>query len=565
MGAEVAVETADGKYMKAGVWYNEFGLRLSASLGKSGEIDFTNPENIDPAVRDIMEWLKIPLDRMAELAQKGFLRNMRYQSILMVQKALSGEGEMPDEGVLGTLGIDVDIAAGSVVLPGGVLVNYDTRVKLTVEDFTQLHMTPVVSIQAGMVEFLGTLRQAEAHLKFNRNSKYRFLVGGRFDATGISPSVGLEKMEESGIGTSLTFSPSLGFTYFSKKSEIHGDIQRGIRGGATGVKSFTFDNPGSLKVTEEGEIEAYNKVLTKEGVLFLFQYQTKPEAVKRDIREISRLLDPLLKEKRSVYFSENILGELGTEKNIIKFKEFLKSPGTQKLLENIQKKDSGRNVDSLIFQSLSEEEGNNYNPEKGDIYVANIKAPLPDYDKIKAQAAKETKKEKGISVPADVPPETQEVYRDLKDTLHRWRLEYGLKVIEAGTLQNSPKQVEGLLNLLKFLEEEIQDGDLFPEQFRNKQITFTEEGSWQSFFEELPFASWKSRPKEEAGATLNLSRNLLERFADNHMGDAETMSSKWLTGKEKGNAERFEALLHEQFSRTVETGKKELRLGIKKY
>jgi hypothetical protein len=521
--ARISLEK-DGNYLNLGGGYNENGLSLDATVSANGEID---PNNLHPTAQKIFIKLGIPQEKWVELAEAGYLRYVKWRFLAMIH-----DGEVSEKEI--NLDFKVDLF-GKTAIFGETDVNIVAGVNAGIG--TNLGISPYMMARWDKsAEILASTKIISAHLKFGK--KYKALVGGVIDSKGnIGPSIGGEVLAESGVGKSLTIAytgKDLIFEHWLKKSYIWGDENKVARFGfLSGVESFSITNPGKMEVNKQGQIEAYNAINTRKGLLLLFQYQDKPEEIKKTILEISEHLKPLWDNGKSVYFSENFLKRIASKGSLYKFRKCAQriSDSNRRGLADFIKNDQDKNLDSIIFNSL-DGEGNEYNDATGDLVISNIDGDFPKTEEMKIRQV-----------------EFPEGYDEkLKQDLETFQKKFGFVVERAEELEKG--QQDGLKKLFKLITTSIEDGFLDAAKILNKQIKFTKGMSWRGLGEALTFVSRHSF--RDAHATMNLNKSVLEGFAENYIGKTETRSSYHQSvefkkySQEKRNKIDYKVFLFEQ-------------------
>ncbi|MCF7836608.1 LysM peptidoglycan-binding domain-containing protein [Candidatus Gracilibacteria bacterium] len=492
--AEVSLEK-DGNYLNFGAGYNENGVALDAAIGINGEI---SPDNLHPAAQAVFRKLGIAPEKWVQLAEAGYLRSVKGRLTGFIHEGVTSEKE-----INANFGVDL---FGKTAVFGEVDVNVVAGVNAGIGSNSRV--APYMMVRSGkFAEILASPKMISAYFKFGK--KYKGLVGGVIDSKGnAGPAIGGEVLPESGVGKSLTLAytgEDLILENWIKKSYIWGDENKVVRFGLmSGAESFSIQNPGKMEVNKQGQIEAYNAINTREGLLLLFQHQDKPREIKNLIVDISKHLEALWGSGKNTYFSEEFLEGISSKENLLRFDRRVLLMAYA--LSNFMKEDETtrvKNLDSIIFSSL-DGETNEYNDATGDLKIGKIDGELPDFEKMKIRQ---------VELP-------QGYNEGLKQNLEDFQKKFGF-VVE-GAEELDAVQQKGLVNLFKLISNGLENRSLDLAKILNKQIKFTEGMSWRGFGEALNFVSRHSF--RDAEATMNLNKSVLESFAESYIGDTKPSS-----------------------------------------
>jgi len=487
-------------------------------LQKVGRVSFGN--SVPPDVAQIMERQGFSPDEVT-MPKEGLMRGLQYRALLALQGvsgAPAGSALPPD--VYSRLDLEFDPIGQTIVLPCWVKDQLPGRLdiaasqRVSLADFKKLDLGPVLSIDAKFnswaLEVLASLGGVEVTAKIGR--KRRAVIGAEIGPAGFGGIVGYSKVEPDGRENTYSFSSRLQFR-MERRSGIFGDFNS-VRGfGPLGVTRMDWRNPGDMTVNPgTGEIFAYKRARTIAGYLDLFQYVTKPEEEKAQIRQVVAQLTRLNDQGVGVFFSPRALSEASKPKTLAQLTRYFVSPDFEKSVQALK----AAGGDGIVFDSILAKDKNSYQAVEGDWHVHSIHG---NNDAVFRPAPEGT--------PADVEREA---------LVGAWQAN-GLRILGAEKLSN--EEYHGLENLLAFMEKNIDT-----KQLVNKQLSFAGGSLFRSIGEFMGFVSLSRNV--DAGATISVRPSLLRKFAKAYLRPCQLVWEKDLDPRQQKAVERLAAVMEKE-------------------
>ncbi|MBI5508119.1 MAG: hypothetical protein HY903_05145 [Deltaproteobacteria bacterium] len=495
------------------------------AIQKTGTIQIPQDQTLPPGVKEALDAAGIDPAKV-RLPREGLMRGVQYAALLALQR-----GESIPADVYAELGINVDLVDKTVVLPGWVSptsyghLNVAANARVSLDDFKKLDFGPLFAIDGEFgtwgFQVIQTMTRLRASAKIG--TKNRLVVGvevgvglHQHGPVGLAAHVGWEGLKEDGRKKTVTVGTNLQLS-IADGSIVFGDYNYGRSVGLAGLTTWSYRNPGDNVVdSKSGEVFAYKRARTAGGFLDLFQYVSKPEAQKQQIRRIVSRVGELADAGIGSFFSKKALGELADPEQLTRFAEFLSGDKVTKLLYDA--KEAARAgtpfpCDALVVDELSADAKNDFRALEGDLHLASLDAELPP-----------------VTTPTDDHLDTAEaLWRRKQETklADGTPIRAGMRII--GEEKLDATEARGLEKLLAFVDSHVD-----PARFVNKQVTIREGSFFQSIGEALGLLSLQK--DTQAGATISISRRLLAKLADVELKPADLTLPEDASDKEQERA-----------------------------